>query len=257
MSSWPSRLPHGKRTGVRHRLIRFGRRRCDAVEHHHCAGLAPTMTRRAVADPVSPLLRVGASAVLVEVSKFPAISKTARATHVHVYRFCRSRFGPADSFQLITRKYDSGRSGAGFAAGDDPRAPATSSAQSDVPSALSTRITLHANAFARACFRRRCNPLSVKTDSRSDHLRPPQPPIPCIFGSSRMRLMTARCKARLACRSPPRLRRWRWVMPDEAGSGATPQSIANAASDFIRSELSPAVTSIFSGDFDTDPDALE
>jgi hypothetical protein len=34
----------------------------------------------------------------------------------------------------------------------------------------------------------------------------------------------------LAWRSPPRLSRWRWVRPDEAGSGAAPQSIANAAS---------------------------
>lgn len=28
--------------------------------------------------------------------------------------------------------------------------------------------------------------------------------------------------ARLSCRSPPQCRRWRWVLPDDAGIGAVP-----------------------------------
>lgn len=52
-----------------------------------------------------------------------------------------------------------------------------------------------------------------------------------------------RCRAEFAALSPPRLRRWRVVRPDEAGMGAAPQSIANAASEVIRSGLSPAVIS--------------
>jgi hypothetical protein len=42
--------------------------------------------------------------------------------------------------------------------------------------------------------------------------------------------------------SPPRLRRWRWVLPEDAGNGVTPQRAANEASDRSRSGLSPATT---------------
>ena len=38
------------------------------------------------------------------------------------------------------------------------------------------------------------------------------------------------CRARLSWRSPPRLRRWRTVWPEEAGIGAEPPGMANAAS---------------------------
>ena len=44
----------------------------------------------------------------------------------------------------------------------------------------------------------------------------------------------------MACRWPPRLRRCRpVVIPDEAGMGHAPQSFAKAASERIRSGLSP------------------
>ena len=42
----------------------------------------------------------------------------------------------------------------------------------------------------------------------------------------RQRLMAIMCRAELAARSPPRLSRCRVVIPDEAGNGAAPQSIA-------------------------------
>lgn len=51
------------------------------------------------------------------------------------------------------------------------------------------------------------------------------------------------CNARLAARSSPRLRRWRTVFPDDAGTGLTPQSAAKLAPDPSRSGLSPAVRS--------------
>ena len=35
--------------------------------------------------------------------------------------------------------------------------------------------------------------------------------------------MIARCRARFAVRSPPRCSRWRVVLPEDAGMGATPQ----------------------------------
>lgn len=45
-----------------------------------------------------------------------------------------------------------------------------------------------------------------------------------------IRVTVAMCKARLSLRSPPRLRRWRLVLPDEAGIGLTPARLDNAAS---------------------------
>src|SRR6266545_4104197 len=68
----------------------------------------------------------------------------------------------------------------------------------------------------------------------------------------RIRLMTAMCSTRLAWRSPPRLSRWRWVSPEEAGSGATPHSIAKPASLRSRLGLSPAVTNSLPGDLHAD-----
>ena len=65
------------------------------------------------------------------------------------------------------------------------------------------------------------------------------------------------CSARLACRSPPRLSLCRCVIPEEAGRGATPHSIAKAASDFIRLGLSPAVTSIWPATSTPMPTPLE
>src|SRR3954453_21884088 len=65
------------------------------------------------------------------------------------------------------------------------------------------------------------------------------------------------CRAKLACRSPPRLSRWRVVRPLLAGTGATPQRWAKAASERSRSGLSPAVTSILSGDLGADPGQLQ
>ena len=50
-------------------------------------------------------------------------------------------------------------------------------------------------------------------------------------------------RALLAARSPPRLRRWRSVLPELAGMGAAPQRWARAASERSRSGLSPAVVS--------------
>lgn len=47
----------------------------------------------------------------------------------------------------------------------------------------------------------------------------------------------------LALRSPPLLSRWRVVLPEDAGMGATPTSEANCASFPRRSGLSPTVTS--------------
>ena len=46
-----------------------------------------------------------------------------------------------------------------------------------------------------------------------------------------------RCRALLAARSPPRERRCRVVFPEEAGMGATPLSMANAASQRSRSAV--------------------
>lgn len=48
--------------------------------------------------------------------------------------------------------------------------------------------------------------------------------------------------AEFACLSPPRLSLCRYVIPDETGTGATPQSMAKDASDLSLSGLSPTVT---------------
>src|SRR6266508_2809435 len=56
--------------------------------------------------------------------------------------------------------------------------------------------------------------------------------------------MTIRHSALLAIRSPPRFSRCRLVLPEEAGSGATPYSLAKAASLDNRSGLSPAATGL-------------
>src|SRR3954447_18203483 len=59
-----------------------------------------------------------------------------------------------------------------------------------------------------------------------------------------MRVTTTRWRAALARLSPPRLSRWRVVLPLEAGTGQAPHSFANAASERIRSGLSPTRSSI-------------
>src|SRR5215203_5321821 len=58
-----------------------------------------------------------------------------------------------------------------------------------------------------------------------------------------MRVNTIRQRAWLAWRLPPRLSRCRVVLPEEAWIGATPHRSAKAASEVIRSALSPAATS--------------
>jgi hypothetical protein len=50
--------------------------------------------------------------------------------------------------------------------------------------------------------------------------------------------------AALACLLPPRFNRIRVIFPLEAGIGQMPQSFASAASDQIRSGLSPTKISI-------------
>src|SRR6266571_97000 len=64
-----------------------------------------------------------------------------------------------------------------------------------------------------------------------------------VRSSLLMRVNTIRQRAWLACRFPPGLSRWRLVLPDDAGRGATPQRCANAASLRSRCGLSPAATS--------------
>ena len=49
--------------------------------------------------------------------------------------------------------------------------------------------------------------------------------------------------AELACRSPPRLSRWRICLPEEASTGLAPHSAAKLASFWTRPGLSPVVTS--------------
>jgi hypothetical protein len=56
-------------------------------------------------------------------------------------------------------------------------------------------------------------------------------------------VMTMPHKAELAWRSPPRSRRSRTTLPEEAGMGATPHRCAQAASERVLPGLSPAVTS--------------
>ena len=49
-----------------------------------------------------------------------------------------------------------------------------------------------------------------------------------------MRVKAMEESARLSRRSPPRLRRWRSVFPEDAGMGQVPESDAKAASERIR-----------------------
>lgn len=63
----------------------------------------------------------------------------------------------------------------------------------------------------------------------------------------RMRISTIRCRARLAWRSPPRDSRCRFVLPEEAGIGATPHRAANCAWVAIRCGLSPTGSSRVAG----------
>src|SRR3712207_7165650 len=69
-----------------------------------------------------------------------------------------------------------------------------------------------------------------------------------VLGSVRSRPIAMMWSALLAARSPPRLRRWRVVLPEDAGTGLTPQSAAKPASDRRRSALSPAVRSSCAAD---------
>jgi hypothetical protein len=57
------------------------------------------------------------------------------------------------------------------------------------------------------------------------------------------------CSAQLASRSPPRFSRWRWVLPEDAGSGATAHRCANELSERSRSGLSPTVISSYAADW--------
>src|SRR5215207_8329258 len=61
--------------------------------------------------------------------------------------------------------------------------------------------------------------------------------------SQLIRPSASTCSARLASLLPPRLRRWRTVLPEEAGTGATPQRWAKDASLLSLSGLSPTATS--------------
>ena len=54
--------------------------------------------------------------------------------------------------------------------------------------------------------------------------------------------------AELACLPPPLLSLCRQAMPDDTGIGATPQSIANAASDLSLSGSSPTVAISWAAD---------
>ena len=71
-------------------------------------------------------------------------------------------------------------------------------------------------------------------------------PAPRVRPSSipglRIRHTTIMCRAELAWRFLPRLRRWRCVFPLEAGSGQAPHNIAKLASERSRSGFSRAVT---------------
>ena len=53
-------------------------------------------------------------------------------------------------------------------------------------------------------------------------------------GSVRMRVTMAMWRARFRRRSPPRLIRYRTVLPEDAGIGLVPARLANAASNLIR-----------------------
>ena len=64
-----------------------------------------------------------------------------------------------------------------------------------------------------------------------------------VRGSLDRRTRAIWCSAQLACRSPPRLSRWRLVFPGPAGIGAAPHRAAKEASVRIRPGLSPAPAS--------------
>src|SRR5262245_25954546 len=64
-----------------------------------------------------------------------------------------------------------------------------------------------------------------------------------VRGSQARRVMAIVHSAELACRSPPRLSRWRIWLPEEASTGLAPHSAAKLASLRIRPELSPVLTS--------------
>ena len=60
----------------------------------------------------------------------------------------------------------------------------------------------------------------------------------------RIRVTMTRWRAALAWRLPPRFSLWRLVLPLEAGTGQAPHILANAASERMRSGLSPTRISI-------------
>ena len=60
-----------------------------------------------------------------------------------------------------------------------------------------------------------------------------------MVGSVRARERAMMWIARLSCRSPPRCRRWRWVLPELAGIGAVPAWRAKHAS--VGKRWAPAV----------------
>src|SRR5215216_5146874 len=64
-----------------------------------------------------------------------------------------------------------------------------------------------------------------------------------VRSSQLIRPSASMCSARLASLLPPRLRRWRTVLPEEAGTGATPHRRAKDASLLSLSGLSPTATS--------------
>lgn len=68
-----------------------------------------------------------------------------------------------------------------------------------------------------------------------------------VHGSWRIRETAMMGSALLAALSPPRFRRCRIVLPENAGTGLTPQSAAKLAADVGRPGLSPAVTETFDG----------
>src|SRR5215467_11616229 len=64
-----------------------------------------------------------------------------------------------------------------------------------------------------------------------------------VRGSQARRVMAIVHSAELACRSPPRLSRWRSCLPEEASTGLAPHKAAKLASVRTRPGLSPVVTS--------------
>src|SRR4051812_32694723 len=64
-----------------------------------------------------------------------------------------------------------------------------------------------------------------------------------VRSSQLIRPSASMCSARLASLLPPRLRRWRSVLPEEAGTGATPHKRAKDPSLLSLSGLSPTAIS--------------